>query len=94
MYFSTRHWARLLGGYSGFFPSNEPFARASRAFPLPVAIEELRGLGVTHVTYNCALEQDQHRCSAIFDALDANAGLELVASERWSDARVSLYRLK
>ena len=41
------------------------------------------GAGATHLTYNCALEERQDRCAAVFEALDGNPALELVASERW-----------
>jgi hypothetical protein len=94
MYFSTRHWARLLGGYSGFFPEGSALARARRAFPAPDAIAAFRGLGATHLTYNCAFETRRGRCAAVLEQLDANPTLELMASERWEKAEVRLYRFK
>jgi len=94
MYFSTRHWAHLLGGYSGFIPMDASLEAALRAFPTPAGIEQLRALGATHLTYNCALEERQGRCGAVFEALDGNPALELVASERWERADVRLYRIR
>jgi hypothetical protein len=94
MYFSTRHWAHLLGGYSGFIPVDARLEAALRAFPTPDGIGQLRALGATHVTYNCALEEKQGRCAAVFEALDGNPALELVAGERWERADVRLYRFR
>ena len=35
MYFSTRHWARLLGGYSGFIRCTRGLMDGWKAFPSP-----------------------------------------------------------
>lgn len=94
MYFSTRHWARLLGGYSGFLPFDEQLERGLRAFPSPEGLAALHGRGATHLTYNCALEQRQNRCAAVFQSLDGSPALELVASDHWEGAEVRLYRFK
>src|SRR4029453_16911305 len=94
MYFSTRHWAKLLGGYSGFIPDNRPLNAALDAFPAPDGIEGLRRLGATHLTYNCALERSLARCRANLEVLDANPSMQLVAREIWAGAPVSLYRLR
>jgi hypothetical protein len=94
MYFSTRHWAHLLGGYSGFLPVDDALEQGLRAFPSAESIDRLRRLGATHLTYNCALEEKQNRCAAVFESLDGNPALGLVASERWERAEVRLYRLK
>ena len=95
MYFSTRHWARLLGGYSGFTPDDPALHAALDGFPSAEGIDGLRRLGATHVTYNCALERSQVRCQHNLEILDANPSLELLARERWAaGAPVSLYRLR
>jgi hypothetical protein len=94
MYFSTRHWARLLGGYSGFPGYSVTLMDGWKAFPSPTATGFFRLAGATHLTYNCALEERQNRCAAVFESLDGDPGLELVASERWERADVRLYRLK
>ena len=95
MYFSTRHWARLLGGYSGFIPvrrrgSSRGCARSRQ----PRASTRLRRRGATHLTYNCALEERRNRCAAVFEFLDGSPAVELVASGRWERETVRLYRLK
>ena len=94
MYFSTRHWARLLGGYSGFIPFDRDLEQSFGAFPAAESIERLHRRGATHLTYNCALEESSQRCAAVFEFLDGSTALELVARERWERAEVRLYRLK
>jgi hypothetical protein len=94
MYFSTRHQARLIGGYSGFIPLEKEVRLAFSEFPSPGALDRLRRFGATHVTYNCAFERNQNRCEGTFSALDESPILELVASERWRNVRASLYRFK
>lgn len=94
MYFSTKHWARMLGGYSGFPGYSAALMDGWKAFPSATATGFFKRAGATHLTYNCALEEPQTRCPAIFAVLDGDPGLELVASERWHGADVRLYRLK
>ena len=94
MYFSTQHWARMLGGYSGFPGYSTAVMDGWKAFPSQAATEFFRRGGATHLTYNCALEERQNRCAVVFESLDGDPGLELVASERWERADVRLYRLK
>lgn len=94
MYFSTRHHAQLLGGYSGFIPRQEHLDRSFEGFPSPDALTGLRHLGATHLTYNCAFELSPVRCRLTLERLDASPQLEIVARERWSGAEVSLYRFR
>jgi hypothetical protein len=95
MYFSTRHWARLLNGYSGSFPDAFiDLQKRLETFPAPDAIEAVRAAGATHVTFNCTLEPRKYRCLPTIDALDANPSLELVSGGRWEGDEVRLYRLK
>jgi len=94
MYFSTRHWAKLLDGYSGYFPGAPDFERAKREFPSPESVAILRSRGATHLTYNCAWETGRGRCENVLRALEANPSLELVALAHWQQAQVSLYRIK
>lgn len=52
MYYSTRHWRRILNGYSGFFPANYgPLTVALRGIPAQadVSWQALRRSGATHV---------------------------------------------
>ena len=95
MYFSTRHWARLINGYSGSFP--DAFIDLQKhfdAFPAPDAIEAARRAGATHLTFNCTLEVRKYRCLPTIAALDANPSLERVAAARWEGDEVRLYRFK
>ena len=95
MYFSTRHWARLINGYSGSFP--DAFIDLQKhfdAFPAPDAIEAARQAGATHLTFNCTLEVRKYRCLPTIAALDANPSLEPVAAGRWEGDEVRLYRFK
>jgi hypothetical protein len=94
MYFSTRHWARLLGGYSGFAAYGDRLLAAWQQFPSAAGVDALRELGATHLTYNCAVEPRPWRCGPTLEALGANAALELVATEQWEGAEVRLYRIR
>jgi hypothetical protein len=94
MYFSTRHWAPLVGGYSGFPGYSTALMDGWKVFPSHAATGFFKRAGATHLTYNCALEEPRDRCAAIFESLDGDPGLELVAGERWEGADVRLYRLK
>ena len=94
MYFSTRHWAHLLGGYSGFFPPLDEFNRAAGEFPSANAVAAFHRLGATHLTYNCAFETYKQRCAEVMSALDGNPSLQVVATGTWKSAPVVLYRFK
>ena len=94
MYFSTRHWARLVGGYSGFMPADPELDVAFSTFPATSAVDALRARGVTHLTYNCFFERSPQRCQAHMLTLDANPGLMLVSRATWQTAEVRLYRLR
>jgi hypothetical protein len=94
MYFSTRHQAHLLTGYSGFMPIDRELSAALNAFPSPEGLEALRRRGATHVTYNCRFERRERSCEAMAEALDASPSLALVASERWQAVDVRLYRFR
>jgi hypothetical protein len=94
MYFSTRHWAHLLSGYSGFIPADAGLAADLSLFPAPQSIDGLRGRGATHVTYNCAFERSVERCRHNQAELARNPHLEMLATEIWQGGSVQLYRLK
>ena len=94
MYFSTSHWAHLLGGYSGFMPIDDELETAWNGFPAPSALDVLRRRGATHLTYNCAFERTADRCANTLERLEENPALQLIASERWQGAEVRLYRFK
>jgi hypothetical protein len=94
MYFSTRHWARLLRGYSGFMPDQSELRAAVRAFPASDAVATFRRLGATHLTYNCRFEAPNRSCAAVIEQLDANPTLHLVAGGRWETGPIKLYQFR
>ena len=93
MYFSTTHWAHLVGGYSGYIPSDPELETSRQLFPSREAIASLRARGATHLTYNCALERSEERCGYTLGQLERIAAIRLVTAGRWNDAEVRLYRL-
>ena len=94
MYFSTRHWAHLVGGYSGFPKYTVTLMDGWKAWPAPEAIDFYRRAGATHVTYNCALEDRPWRCAIALEMLDAHPGLERIASGLWQGKDTRLYRIR
>ena len=96
MYFSTRHWAKLLTGYSGFGRDLSALEAAEAAFPAPEAVATFKRLGATHLTYNCGFEKANGKteadCDRVFDALRRNPSLGLIASEWWKGNLIRLYR--
>jgi hypothetical protein len=83
---STRHFRRLVNGYSGFEP--EAFRQRAerwRAFPAPEVLADMAALGVTHVTMHT---RDLN--GAQIDTAAASTGLELVVEQQ--DLR--LYKLR
>jgi hypothetical protein len=72
---STRHWARLLNGYSGFTPASYvEHARALRGFPDERAWALLRARGVTHLVV-----QTPAYDAAAIDTLLSDRRVRLVA---------------
>jgi len=94
MYFSTVHWARLLGGYSGFTSYSGALLDARTTLPSAKSLATLKRLGATHLTYNCAFEPNADVCSRVTETLDRSSALEPVASSRWYGAEVRLYRFR
>jgi hypothetical protein len=95
MYFSTSHWAQLVGGDSGFPRYSDALMDGWKAWPAPTSIEFFRKAGATHLTYNCALEGWRPwRCAIALDMLDAHPGLEPLAAGKWEGKDTRLYRIK
>ena len=93
MYFSIAHGARMVGGYSGFFPDS--FIRLQREvedFPSAASLDALRRAGATHITVNCRLWGVP--CPRVIRGLEATPGVSPVASGRWEGAEVRLYALQ
>jgi hypothetical protein len=93
MYFSTTHWAHLLGGYSGYIPSDFELESSRQLFPSREAVASLRARGATHLTYNCAFERSKERCGYTLEQLDRITNVSLVTAGTWNGAVVRLYRL-
>jgi hypothetical protein len=95
MYFSTRHWARLVGGDSGYPRYTDALMDGWKAWPSPTAIDFFRKAGATHLTYNCGLEKHRPwRCAPALEVLDAHPGLEPLAAGKWEGKDARLYRIK
>lgn len=78
---NTRYFQPLINGYSGFqSPAFERRAAILRRFPAGDAMDELRRLGVTHVTVHVA-DFTRRFGPSILAAVDSSAGLERVADE-------------
>lgn len=94
MYFSTKHWAKLVNGYSGFLPDSfADLQNALAAFPRPETLTRLRQHGATHVTVNCSFWGSDEVCAPVLAALDANRDVRLVTRARWQGSEVRLYVL-
>ena len=94
MYFSTFHWAHLLGGYSGFPKYGYDLMEGWKAWPSAASLDFFRKAGATHLTYNCGMEERPWRCQTAFETLDNAPGLELLASGMWLGKEARLYRFK
>ncbi|HEU5255432.1 MAG TPA: hypothetical protein VFU28_05560, partial [Vicinamibacterales bacterium] len=94
MYFSTQHWARLVGGYSGFPRYTVNLMEGWKAWPSPSSIDFFKKAGATHLTYNCGLEERPWRCATALDMLDGHPGLERLAGGLWQGKETRLYRLR
>jgi len=83
---NTRYFKPLLNGYSSFHPDTfEARGRILGTFPSEVALAELRGSHVTHVTVHTGRYD-----ADTLKAIDAIAALDLVADQDG----IRLYRLK
>ena len=83
---NTRYFKPLLNGYSSFHPDTfEARGRILGTFPSEVALAELRGSHVTHVTV-----QTGRYDADTLKAIDSIAALDLVADQDG----IRLYRLK
>lgn len=95
MYFSTFHWARLINGYSGYFPEGYgELKSAMDHFPTKALLAELRQRGATHITVNCRLFSDRTKCAAVLAALDEMPELVRISDAQWEGADVRLYKLR
>jgi hypothetical protein len=93
MYYSTRHWQRLVNGYSGFYP--ESYIRmldATASFPSPEAVAYLRRLSVAYIVLHS--EYDPPRYVDVRRALENRADVELLSTERQDSHEVALYVIR
>lgn len=87
---NTRYFKPLVNGYSGFQPALfEARGHTLDTFPSEVALTELRGLHVTHVTVHTGAFERRYGAGAL-PAIDRSGALQLVADEDG----IRLYRLR
>jgi len=87
---NTRYLQPLVNGYSGFQPTSYAIrGETLRNFPEPSAIDELRKIGVTHVTVHTSAFAEKSGAEAL-KAIDGVTELELLAEEDG----IRLYRFK
>lgn len=49
VYYSTKHWKKMVNGYSGFFPPSDHFADRFSTHDLPALLDYLEYIGVKYV---------------------------------------------
>jgi len=97
MYFSIWHGRQMINGYSGYTPDwyADVATTIDRLWEAG-AVERIRQRGATAVTVNCALfrlEGYQERCHNIIASLDRVPQLARIATLRWEEEDVVLYRI-
>jgi hypothetical protein len=94
MYFSLWHWSNMIDGYSGFSPRDySDLVKRVEDVPDPQAIEALRGAGVTHVTFSCALYYSPEGCEQLLTAVEASPHFRRLVRLRWRGSSSALYEL-
>jgi hypothetical protein len=88
-YYSTRHWQRLVNGYSGFAPASYLETRAALAsFPEPASLAHLAGIGADYL-----LVHSRFYITGDFDAdvaaLRRERRVTWIGSFRWLDGEVT-----
>jgi hypothetical protein len=93
MFFSTRHWHRLVNGYSGFFPpSYVTFLNVMRRFPDPSSLDYLRQTRVRYVVLHSAPAEERYR--ELVARLRNHADVEFVFQDRTTAEEISVFRLR
>src|SRR5262249_12213731 len=91
-YFSTRHWQRLVNGYSGFYPSS--YVRLldhTASFPSADAFAYLRRVPVAYIVLHSEFAPAAY--VDVRNALAHRPDVELIATERQAAHEPALYRL-
>jgi hypothetical protein len=92
MFYSMRHWQRLVNGYSGFYPlSYVQLLDNTASFPSADAIAYFRRVPVTYIVLHS--EFDPAGYVDLRNALAHRPEVELVATERQGAHELALYRL-
>lgn len=92
MYFSTKHWARLVNGYSGFVPpSYHELLRSTAGFPDAKSLAALRERGVSHISVNCYFYRSSAVCRSVLEMLDSNPEVTLLVAGQWQGQQSRLY---
>jgi hypothetical protein len=86
---STRHWQKLVNGYSGYVPAEyREFAQTFRGFPAETPLDAMRKAGITHVMVHPA--RFPANAAAVMGELAGNPAFELLAE---GPDGMKLYRL-
>lgn len=80
LYYSTRHWRRMVNGFSGFIPPlYRELASKGRFFPNASAVKDLQDLGVDLLLVDTRRFREQRRLR-IESNLDGHQALEQIAN--------------
>jgi hypothetical protein len=94
LYFSTFHWHRLINGNSGFFPEDyRALVEQLRAFPDERTLQVLRDRGADFIVLHGGFEH-RPEYDRLVGVLSARPDVTLVATDRWIEGEVRLYRLR
>lgn len=86
---STRHWRKLVNGYSGYVPKEyREFAETFRGFPAQKPLDAMRRAGITHVMVHPS--RFPANAAAVMGELAAHPAFELIAE---GPDGMRLYRL-
>jgi hypothetical protein len=95
MYFSLWHWSNMIDGYSGFSPRDyADLVSRVEEVPAPRAIDALRGAGVTHVTFTCALYYSPEGCEQLLTEIEASPHFHRLVRLRWQGSSSALYEFR
>ncbi len=92
LYFATVHHRRLVNGGSGFYPPwYNALAELMKSFPNDAAIATLRSHGAEYLVVHEAFYEPEVY-TRVIAGMDARSDLAPVATAKWNDKSVKLYR--
>jgi hypothetical protein len=85
----------MIDGYSGFSPRDyADLVSRVEEVPAPRAIDALRGAGVTHVTFTCALYYSPEGCEQLLTEIEASPHFHRLVRLRWQGSSSALYEFR